>query len=70
MSDGSGDAQSLDYLYDFGDQSLDYLYDFGDYWEHEVRPMEVTIFNSPLASPWRLDGANACPPGDVDGLPG
>ena len=51
-------------------QSLDYLYDFGDYWEHEVRLMEVATFNGPLASPWCLDGTNACPPEDVGGLPG
>lgn len=51
-------------------QSLDYLYDFGDYWEHEVRLMEVATFNGPMASPWCLDGANACPPEDVGGLPG
>ncbi|QDQ88766.1 plasmid pRiA4b ORF-3 family protein [Alcaligenaceae bacterium SJ-26] len=51
-------------------QDLAYLYDFGDNWEHDLRIMEVAFFNDPLTSPICLDGANACPPEDVGGLPG
>ena len=32
--------------------------------------LERTRFDGPLDSPWCLDGANACPPEDVGGIPG
>src|SRR5690606_19689467 len=35
-----------------------------------VKLIERTQFLGPLDSPWCLDGANACPPEDVGGIPG
>src|SRR5690606_30505352 len=51
-------------------RTFDYLYDFGDAWWHRVKLIERTQFLGPLDSPWCLDGANACPPEDVGGIPG
>jgi hypothetical protein len=49
---------------------FDYVYDFGDSWWHHIHVLERTQFQGPLDSPWCLDGANACPPEDVGGIPG
>jgi hypothetical protein len=49
---------------------LEYAYDFGDSWEHEV------VVEAPLnpddvgAVPTCEDGARACPPEDIGGVPG
>lgn len=53
-----------------GARTFDYLYDYGDAWWHRVTLVERTQFEGPLDSPWCLDGANACPPEDVGGIPG
>ncbi|MFC0662427.1 plasmid pRiA4b ORF-3 family protein [Eoetvoesiella caeni] len=53
-----------------GAHTFDYLYDYGDAWWHRVTLLERTQFEGPLDSPWCLDGANACPPEDVGGIPG
>jgi hypothetical protein len=47
-----------------------YVYDFGDGWEHRV-DFEGAVENAEgLAVPTCTEGANACPPEDVGGLPG
>ena len=53
-----------------GARTFDYIYDYGDAWWHHVTILERTRFEGPLDSPWCLDGANACPPEDVGGIPG
>ncbi|MCF6237500.1 MAG: plasmid pRiA4b ORF-3 family protein [Candidatus Marinimicrobia bacterium] len=48
-----------------------YLYDFGDGWEHELTIEESRYFNpEPGTEIVCLDGARACPPEDVGGVPG
>jgi hypothetical protein len=52
-------------------RTFSYLYDFGDSWEHEVILEDSRYFNPDLQSPIEcLDGARACPPEDVGGVPG
>ncbi len=47
-----------------------YTYDFGDSWEHEIR-LEAIVAREPNRRyPRCLDGARACPPEDVGGIPG
>jgi hypothetical protein len=52
-------------------RTFNYLYDFGDCWEHDI-----TILNNNYADPESkvivecLEGAGACPPEDVGGVPG
>jgi hypothetical protein len=48
-----------------------YIYDFGDYWEHEIKVEDTDYSNTNLSSEIQcLDGARACPPEDVGGVPG
>ncbi|MCD6532904.1 MAG: plasmid pRiA4b ORF-3 family protein [Deltaproteobacteria bacterium] len=48
-----------------------YLYDFGDNWEHELIIEDSRYFDPELRSDIAcLDGARACPPEDVGGVPG
>ena len=48
-----------------------YLYDFGDSWEHELVLEDNRYFNPKLQTEIEcLDGARACPPDDVGGVPG
>jgi len=48
-----------------------YLYDFGDFWEHEITLENARYFNPALRCELKcLDGASACPPDDVGGVPG
>ena len=52
-------------------QTFGYLYDFGDDWLHEIILEDSEYQNQKLKSEVRcLDGARACPPEDVGGLPG
>lgn len=52
-------------------RTFGYLYDFGDSWEHEVVLEDSRYLNPELRSPIEcLDGARACPPEDVGGVPG
>ena len=51
--------------------SFSYLYDFGDTWEHEVMIEDSRYSDPELQFPIEcLDGARACPPEDVGGVPG
>lgn len=52
-----------------GDQ-LTYLYDFGDGWEHLLTLESVAPLTQTDRAPVCLDGAGACPPEDVGGVPG
>ncbi len=56
-------------LFSEGDR-LRYLYDFGDSWQHVVAV--ETIEPCDFTGSWCevLDGARACPPEDVGGVPG
>lgn len=49
---------------------LRYLYDFGDSWQHVLAVEAVEPYD--FAGVWCevLDGARACPPEDVGGVPG
>lgn len=49
---------------------LDYIYDFGDRWEHEILLEDIIKQDDALDSPVCIEGARACPPEDVGGLPG
>ncbi len=52
-------------------RTFSYLYDFGDEWEHELTIEESRYFNPELRTEIEcLDGAGACPPEDVGGVPG
>jgi len=63
--------------YRFGDlvkqknRKILYLYDFGDNWMHELILEESRYFDPGLRDIIScLDGARACPPEDVGGIPG
>ena len=47
-----------------------YEYDFGDSWEHSLELEEILIRQKGVEYPICLDGARACPPEDVGGVPG
>ncbi len=48
-----------------------YLYDFGDGWEHELTIEDSRYYNPDMRTALAcLDGARACPPEDVGGVPG
>ena len=49
---------------------LQYTYDFGDNWLHEVKLRAIRPPESAEPMPRLLDGARACPPEDVGGVPG
>ncbi len=49
---------------------LEYVYDFGDSWEHEVVVEAVLSPDEAGAVPRCEDGARACPPEDIGGVPG
>ena len=66
---GVGSRTSLNRKVGVGDV-FRYLYDFGDHWEHEVRVERAYEVKSRRHYPKCLDGAGACPPEDVGGLPG
>jgi len=52
-------------------RTFDYNYDFGDSWKHEIVLEESRYFNTELRSEIAcLEGARACPPEDVGGVPG
>ena len=52
-------------------RTFGYIYDFGDDWEHELTIEESRYFNPELRFKIEcLDGAGACPPEDVGGVPG
>ncbi len=47
-----------------------YLYDFGDHWEHEVLFEGCLQAEKGQRYPLCIEGARACPPEDVGGVPG
>jgi len=52
-------------------RTFGYHYDFGDGWEHEVTLEESRYFNPEQRTKVVcIDGARACPPEDVGGVPG
>lgn len=53
-----------------GKKSFRYLYDFGDSWDHLIKVEKVLPAIACPQVPYCVDGANACPPEDVDGEPG
>lgn len=50
--------------------SFEYVYDFAGRWEHTVTLEQQGPPDQYLLHPLCIDGANACPPEDVGGLPG
>ena len=61
----------LNRLVSYGSAFL-YRYDFGDNWEHFVivEKVEQDLKSDPYGGAWIIDGAGACPPEDVGGVPG
>lgn len=51
-------------------ESFVYEYDFGDGWEHEILVEAVLAPRPRTRYPRVVDGARACPPEDVGGIPG
>jgi len=49
---------------------LVYEYDFGDGWEHDILVEAVLAPRPRTLYPRVVDGARACPPEDVGGIPG
>jgi hypothetical protein len=49
-------------------EELLYVYDFGDNWRHRI--MLEKIAADETKRPYCIDGAGACPPEDVGGIPG
>ncbi|MHB9025127.1 MAG: IS1096 element passenger TnpR family protein [Armatimonadota bacterium] len=47
-----------------------YLYDFGDGWEHAIRVERILPVEPGKFYPVCLEGARACPPEDIGGIPG
>jgi len=49
---------------------FDYQYDFGDNWQHTIEIEKASPAEGKVRYPLCLDGARACPPEDVGGIPG
>jgi hypothetical protein len=47
-----------------------YLYDYGDNWRHTIKVQKRLPFDPDGTYPRCIDGAYACPPEDVGGVPG
>ena len=60
----------LDQLLTKENDTLVYLYDFGDSWEHEVVLEKILPYDTKAVLPRCIEGARACPPEDVGGMPG
>ena len=60
----------LDQLLKKENDTLVYLYDFGDSWEHMVVLEKILPFETKAELPRCIEGARACPPDDVGGIPG
>ena len=60
----------LDQILQKEKDKLNYIYDFGDDWGHEVVLEKILPFDISRTLPVCLDGAYACPPEDVGGIPG
>jgi hypothetical protein len=57
-----------DYL--ISNKTIRYIYDFGDSWEHTVLFEGKFTQEEGVKYPLCIDGAQACPPEDVGGIPG
>ena len=51
-------------------QEVSYTYDFGDGWKHKLTLEDVLSKEPRKRYPKCIDGARACPPEDVGGVPG
>lgn len=60
----------LDELIEAKIKRFAYLYDMGDSWEHELRIEKVLAADPAQKYPRFIDGAGACPPEDIGGVPG
>lgn len=72
-SDGPLPAKKLtllDVLEDTGAQTLHYLYDFGDSWEHRIRIGQMSDPEPGEFYPKLINASGRCPPEDVGGFPG
>lgn len=69
-SDGPLDASKVtlaDVIEDTGANTLRYLYDFGDGWEHQIEISDIVDGDPQTNYPTLLDGTGHCPPEDVGG---
>jgi hypothetical protein len=55
---------------DTGAETLTYLYDFGDGWEHTIKIERIGPANPALIYPALIEAIGRCPPEDVGGPPG
>ena len=71
-SDGvlPGWEHDLSSLLDDPGMVMQYCYDFGDDWRHEILFEGIMMRHADVKYPRCLDGAGACPPEDVGGVPG
>lgn len=53
-----------------GGKDFGYLYDYGDSWWHAITVLAELPLQGRMSHPQCLDGANACPPENVGGVPG
>ena len=60
----------LDQLVSHRGQQFDYIYDFGDSWIHRIKVVDMHDLKPGEVVPDLIDGARACPPEDVGGVPG
>jgi hypothetical protein len=58
-----------DYIQSSDNRKFTYLYDFGDSWNHLIE-FEGESEKQQSKYPICLDGARACPPEDIGGVPG
>ena len=63
-------AAKVSHLLPRSESSLRWDYDFGDSWEHDVVVEAIEPLDPKGKLPVVLDGARACPPEDVGGVPG
>ena len=50
--------------------TFEYIYDWGDEWRHKIKVKNIRALQTGESVPALLDGACACPPEDVGGVPG
>lgn len=70
--DGANEAMyRLGEIIDAKESTFDYLYDFEDCWQHELTILDNQFIASTLQSQLECtEGAGACPPENVGGVPG
>jgi len=52
------------------EMAFGYIYDYGDNWQHGITVLGRIDLRGRMTYPQCLEGANACPPEDVGGVPG